>query len=253
MRSPSSEADRLRWAHRVIERGRFNPTYRVKRALGPVCLALIRGHGQLALTFPVLGVWDALEERGAFDPGQFRHPPFHRRPWWKRVKYRALLRFSRWCMLRLGNRLYVKYPDRPGWNDYWMACWMITGNPQHVHEIYKRATEVPGPDCSESELATLRTARWMVTSVRAGMPDFEAAISALELHFGVPVVSLVPEAPRYVDQVPAGVCSRCMCEVGKRTLHNVYGSKGLEGSELCGCQCHSAELAPEGVRVRSDQ
>lgn len=221
--NPPDPAARYLWASRVIERGRFCQNLkRLRRALGPIALEFRRSGFQISRAFPLLGVLDGLEDRGAF----------HTAPrkecvstwWWFRTNA------ARWFLLKwrdyLGRKLYQKWPARAGWNDYWMSRWFVSADPEALQEIYQRAVAVPGADADADELGTLSTARWMVSSVRGQHPDFDLAISALEDHYGLRVLSLLPPTPGvgFVPLLP-GICSRCGCPQDKPAS--------------CNCLCHT--------------
>ena len=182
---------RWAWAARVVERGRFNKNVRrLRRTIGPFVTAanVTRDLGRM---FPLLGVLDGAAERGCFDLDTYWHLGFFN--YWLRT------RFPRWGLLAwrawLSRYLWTKYSDRPGWNDYYMTLWFMTGNPEHAAEIYRRAVLVPKVGCSPMEYLTASTARWMVSSVRGQHPDFDAAISQLEARYSLPVSSLLPLSP----------------------------------------------------------
>jgi len=200
-------------------------------------LQLRRSGYQLGNCFTLLGVMDGLEERGGLDPTILRRG----RPLFCRLKGRLALKLFVWWKDYFGRTLWKKYPDRPGWNDYWMAIWFMTGNPEHAHEIYTRATAIPGPGVDAEKFGTAATARWMVASVRGQHPDFDAQVSTLEAHYGVPVVSLLPPSPDYRPQ-PPGACSHCGCVVGVEAE--------FEGPP-CNCACHAQFPAAAAERDRA--
>lgn len=61
-------------------------------------------------------------------------------------------------------------PERVGWNDYYMARWMILRDEETVKEIAQRC-KVPGMIGS--------TATWMVNSCAQRFPDFKAQIESI--------------------------------------------------------------------------
>lgn len=220
---PPDPAERWRWASHVVERGRFNTNLkRLRRAALPFALEFRRSGFQIARAFPLLGVLDALEDRGAFDSSRLEGLPFGRRLKARLAEW-ALLKWRDW----LSRSLFRKYPDRPGWNDYWMMVWFISADPRALQEIYTRAVAVPGAEADVNELGTLSTARWMVSSVRGQHPDFDAAITALEDHYGLKVLSLLPPTPGagFAPLLP-GTCSRCGCVQERST-------------RACNCLCHT--------------
>lgn len=60
--------------------------------------------------------------------------------------------------------------DRPGFNDYHITCWGITGNVEHLKELIK-ATERRDPRG--------KTAIWAIENLSRGCPEFRAAITPL--------------------------------------------------------------------------
>jgi hypothetical protein len=67
--------------------------------------------------------------------------------------------------------------DSPGWNDYVMAYWMMTGNPDAVEELFYRATE---PVSDPALLPVKESAAWMVASVRRDCAEFDRAWREVE-------------------------------------------------------------------------
>lgn len=97
---------------------------------------------------PSLGVLDALDEL---------HPR-------REIKW-LLYKLAVWWL-----KTFVLRPDCAGWNDYWMARWEVTGSSAAADELHRRNCHlVEWPD-------VVRTARWMVHSVRSEDPDFDAAM-----------------------------------------------------------------------------
>lgn len=187
---------KLVWACRVVGRGRFNKNpARLRRAVGPL-VAFAHETKSLAQLFPLLAVLDALKERGAFEPAAFycyreRKLPFFRK-WGRRLR----AAFGRSCMrawhAHLGETTRRDYPDRPGWNDYYMTLWCMTGNRAYALELYRRAVELPGPGGSELDYYRGSSCRWMVASMRCQHPDFDRVMAEIEESSGVPLLSLVP-------------------------------------------------------------
>lgn len=67
--------------------------------------------------------------------------------------------------------------NAPGWNDYLMAYWMLTGNPEALEELYARAN---GP-ANDPVLAPAReSAQRMVASVRRDCAEFDRAYREVE-------------------------------------------------------------------------
>jgi hypothetical protein len=181
---------RLIWACRVVERGRFNKNLnRLRRVVGPLN-QFARDTGNLRQLFPLLAVLDALEERGAFEPRAFRS--YRERKWWKWMQSAFGLMLMRVWHNWLGQYVRRDYPDRPGWNDYYMTLWCMTGNPIHALELYRRAALLPRSGASELDYYRASSCRWMVSSMRQQHPDFDRAITDLEQRFGVPLLSVVP-------------------------------------------------------------
>lgn len=65
-------------------------------------------------------------------------------------------------------------PDRPGWNDYWMARWMVTREPEAVKEIHRRAAHIPPIG---KWYVVAETAAWMVNSTMVQDHEFNHAYS----------------------------------------------------------------------------
>jgi hypothetical protein len=92
-------------------------------------------------------------------------------------------RFGRWIM-----RLFVAWLEfvarrggmdgnAPGWNDYVLAYWMMTGNPEAVEELFARATT---PVTDPALLPAKESAEWMVASVRRDCAEFDRAWREVE-------------------------------------------------------------------------
>ena len=62
---------------------------------------------------------------------------------------------------------------RPGWNDFLMARWRLTGDLAQLVEIHRRAHDSRYPRSQE-------TCQWMVRSYRRQNADFHAAMSEVE-------------------------------------------------------------------------
>lgn len=62
--------------------------------------------------------------------------------------------------------------DAPGWNDYVLAYWMMTGNPDAVEELFYRATD---PVSDAALLPCKESAEWMVAMVRRECAEFDRA------------------------------------------------------------------------------
>lgn len=67
--------------------------------------------------------------------------------------------------------------NAPGWNDYLLAYWMVTGDPEAVEELYCRATD---PAKDPALVAVKDSAEWMVASVRGQCADFDRAYREIE-------------------------------------------------------------------------
>ncbi len=146
--------------------------------------------------FPLLAVLDGLQERGAFEPNTY--PSYRRGPWWKRVRSRFGIILIRAWHKRLSENTRRIYPDRPGWNDYYMCLWCMTGNPAHALELYRRAVELPGPGATEIDYYRASSAKWMVASMRSRHPDFDLKMVELEQLYGVPLRSFPAPSPHMV-------------------------------------------------------
>jgi hypothetical protein len=181
---------RLIWACRVVDRGRFNRNLaRLRRAVGPLNQFARETLAQAQL-FPLLAVLDGLKERGAFEPEAFRS--YRERRWWAWMRSAFGLMLMRAWHTWLGEHLRREYPDRPGWNDYYMMLWCMTGTREYALALYRRAVELPGPGGTELDYYRASSCRWMVASMRSQHPDFDRVMSELEEASGVPLLSLVP-------------------------------------------------------------
>lgn len=67
--------------------------------------------------------------------------------------------------------------NSPNWNDYLLAYWMMTGNPDAVEELFYRATE---PVSDPALAAVKESAEWMAASVRADCAEFDRAWREME-------------------------------------------------------------------------
>src|SRR6185369_16573567 len=105
----------------VIENGRHEELEAVRAAVGGATKAWNREGRQLAELFPIVGA-----NRGLYD----RLCAAHSR--W----YLIALRFFLWLALRLMQR---RYRGRPGWNDYYMAWWLVSGSEGPARELFSRA------------------------------------------------------------------------------------------------------------------
>lgn len=209
-------------AYLIVERGRFCKNLaRLRRTVGPLS-AVARRTNDLGRYFVLLGLLDGLRQRGAFQPWAYPFSPTTRQA-------RLHTRLVRWSLdlwrRYLGRTLSRKYANQPEWNDYLMTVWFMTGSPQLAHDLYCRAVMIPPVGSTPVFQGTAASARWMVSSVRARHADFDAAISGLESHYGLPVSSLLPGPPASFFQrpLPPGVCSHCGCTSGG----------------LCNCPCHT--------------
>lgn len=189
----------IRRAFALVERGRRIPVYRLRRRLAAAMVHLSRRGFQLSAVFPVLGFCDGLVDRGGFNPWSLGR---------RGSLFRQVLLFPLFCggcaLLRLWifwvrRDLQRKWPRRPGWNDYYMVRWQVTGKPEYLLWLYRRALEVPAAPAGlvEDVAATEErmgpyTCRWMLNSVRARHADLDAALRALEAQYGVPLVQPDP-------------------------------------------------------------
>lgn len=124
----------------------------------------------LPLLFPLLGWLAGCFDRGVFCGG------FRRRisGWMLRFVYN-----------RIENRLLrVAGENVPGWNEYHMAIWFITGSEETLAELHERAT-FPAR-CPQQHMVRNK-ARVMVDAVRAQYPDFDFAMTALETRLNAPI------------------------------------------------------------------
>jgi hypothetical protein len=79
-------------------------------------------------------------------------------------------------LIRVGFGLYKFLccpPDRPGWNDYHMARWRLTGDRAELVEIHRRVHDSNYREVQE-------TAQWMVRAYRWQNADFHAAMQEVE-------------------------------------------------------------------------
>jgi len=80
--------------------------------------------------------------------------------------------------LRIRAMLWVLRPimarsHRPGWSDYHMARWRLTGDRAELVEIHRRVHDATYP-------AVRETAQWMVRAYRRQNADFHAAMLEVE-------------------------------------------------------------------------
>lgn len=80
------------------------------------------------------------------------------------------VRLAQWVIRRALSE------DRPGWNDYWMTRWLLTGDLLAVREIHRRAAHLDGAKWS----MVAETAQWMVSSVRQSDREFDVAYREVE-------------------------------------------------------------------------
>lgn len=187
--------EEIRRAFALFERGRRVPVYRLLRRLGPVMVHAGRD-GRVSSVFPILGICDGLIDRGGLRPWSMGR----RSSLFRRLMLLPL-NCSLCCLLRLWlflvrRHLQRRWPRRPGWNDYYMVRWQVTGKPEYLLWLYRRAVEVPAAPAGlvENVAATEDrmgpfTCRWMLNSVRGRDPDLDAALRALESQYGVPLVA----------------------------------------------------------------
>jgi len=171
----------------TLESARHNQDLAALRKQIPQWWALTAHNGgQLGMLFGFYGYCRGLMERGAF------------RTWGRRLIIKAALAFGHWSLNR-------HYPGRPGWNDYYMTLWFVTGKPEYLEELYRRCTARPWPGAVPDLMNTYATARWMVFSVRTRVPDFDQALSVLENDRGerVELPGFADFAPGYVETIEA--------------------------------------------------
>jgi len=134
---------------KAIKAYRANPDHCANaRDLRMVAGLALKTFRDLASVGPALGIIDGVSELHSHDLG-------------------LIARAGIWFLKR-----YSLTPDRPGWNDYWMARWRVTRNPACADEIHRRACHlVEWPAVAE-------TAQWMVGSYRTQDSDFDAAMNS---------------------------------------------------------------------------
>jgi hypothetical protein len=69
----------------------------------------------------------------------------------------------------------------PGWNDYYMVRWQLTGDRAALEEIHRRCQHVYD---KAGWSAVWQTAQWMTSSYRKQDPQFDAAMQAVERECG---------------------------------------------------------------------
>jgi hypothetical protein len=69
--------------------------------------------------------------------------------------------------------------DNPGWNDYSLALWGMTGSELQIEELHQRAASDPH-------------ALWLVNVCRNEIPDFDEQLKALETRLGAPIPPMDP-------------------------------------------------------------
>lgn len=115
---------------------------------------------------PSLGVLDAVKEQHSHD--------FN----WRGRAFLVLLRV---CLR----------PNRPGWNDYWMARWMCTHNLSCVRQMHVRAA---GHTCTRWP-HVVESAAWMVRSTRQHDPIFDSQMKQVEQDCGLCNPQIPPSYP----------------------------------------------------------
>jgi hypothetical protein len=163
-------------AWQMIHAGRFvrNPT--VLRRCGLTIQRRMKTK-LLADFFPAMGFLRALLIRNAYQPLRRRGVKAPARPLHELLFARFMVRVgfaSCWFSVTVGEYLMRRrYLDRPGWNDYYMVLWLMTGDRRYAQELYRRAS-LPDSPVSVS-------CRWMVNSVSQQYPDFGAVMTDIEL------------------------------------------------------------------------
>jgi hypothetical protein len=139
------------------------------RAYLPLCGKLI-ATADLAKIFPAIGFIEACQIRGAFLKENVKGCSLKYRYW------------TRWLQLgvytTIKSNLLKKYPERPGWNDFYMVKWFVNRSPEDAIAIYWRARPGASPDQVQT------SALWMIASVRKRCPEFDALMSACEEKHG---------------------------------------------------------------------
>jgi hypothetical protein len=147
----------------ALESSRANQDLQFLRKQVKPWLGLVAHNGgQLGQVFGLVGYQQGLLERGAY-AGRF----------FRRLQVRLSVRVSLWELRR-------QFPARPGWNDYYMTLWFVTGKDEYLRELYRRGTDRPFPGAIADLQNTYATARWMIFSVRSRLPDFDQALTVLE-------------------------------------------------------------------------
>ncbi len=131
-------------------------------------------NGMILLTFA--GDWMSAREFAAFGPCLAIVEVLNERAQFKRSFSPRFV--QRWVMPRMLRR-FLK-PDRPGWNDYYMARWQLTKEQACVREIHRRAVHLAVPHGNEMWAMVRFTAQWMVNSQRAENAEFDAALAVVE-------------------------------------------------------------------------
>lgn len=186
----------------TIESARANQDVAALRKVIPKFAALLaHAGGQLGMVFGFYAYCRGLMERGAYVT------------WWRRWIVKAGLAVGQW-----GLDHY--FPGRPGWNDYYMMLWFVTGRQDYLEELFRRCTDRPWPGATELVQGTYATARWMAHSVRCRHADFDAAFSLLERERGqrveLPKFSDYPEG--WVETIPAVPDPLKVVEIGSVEL-----------------------------------
>ena len=108
-----------------------------------------------ALVLVVAGVISGAIDRGIYG-------------WWGRL----MLRGAGWTLENYVAKMRGLDQNSPRWNDYVLAYWMMTGDPEAVEELYYRATE---PVSDPALLPVKESAEWMVAGVRKDSLEFDRA------------------------------------------------------------------------------
>lgn len=204
-----------------LESARANQDLRFLRKQIPKWIALVaHSGGRLGLVFGIYAYGRGLQERGAWRG-------------WRRVWMAVMLRAGLWQLER-------RFPGAPGWNDFYMTLWFVTGEGKYLDELYRRCTSRPWPAATPDVQNTYATARWMAFSVRKRLPDFDAAISLLEKEHGETVTlpnydDFSPDfVPTVEPEYTAGPVGPITLFVGPGDWHVFDGNPGDVDCGICG-------------------
>jgi len=161
--TPPDSVENMRRSE-LVERGRYCKDLDQLRCLGPYYMAKFWRKPELAVAFPVYGVLMGLADRGVYDGGGLKR-------WMRRWANR------RYCRL-LGRRL-GKFPLDPGWNDFYMIRWLMTGDRMFLADLYGRASQKPAPG-DQAAAMVRQSARWILYSMRNRQIDLDCDLAILE-------------------------------------------------------------------------